>query len=202
MTSTLGQLLVICGIDGAGKTTLQSCLNEIYLSKGFEVLLTRQPTNFYRSFPAVRDYLDTGSASIPIEAIALLSAFDRLLHINQVIKPALDNNMVVICDRFLYSSYAYFTQRGVDARFIYEINRFVDVPHRGIFIKIDPQTAINRIVLRDGSARKFEEKDRDYLEAVQIKLENVIPEGFLKVNGSDSFDVIKEQVKAYLFGNI
>jgi dTMP kinase len=190
-----GKLVVVCGIDGAGKTTLLNGLENEFISKSKKVWRTKQPTDFYRNHPHVREYLDTGNAKISLETIALIAATDRMIHIESEILPKLKSGFVVLCDRYVYSTYAYFKARGANLNFVKEINRFVLEPDAVILLNIPSDLAISRVLARDGAARKFEEKNSLYLENVQEYLEQVMPNNCIKINsGLDRNKVLTDAV--------
>lgn len=190
--SNNGKLIVICGVDGSGKTSLQNYLKEYLTSQGKRVFTTRQPSDFYRNHPQVRQFLDTGKSSSSKETIALIAATDRMLHIENTILPRLRDGEIVICDRYVYSTYAYFKARNVDEKFVRELNKYVPEPDLGIFLKVDSKVAIQRILDRDGSSRKFEEKNPDYLDLVQDYLGECIGTMFVTLDSNLPHDEVKK----------
>lgn len=160
-------LIAICGIDGAGKTTQIQMLKEEF-EKKTSVYITRQPTNFYRSYDRFRKYVNDTLLNTKelLYELALLSAADRMRHYNQEIVN--NNNNVVICDRFIFSSYAYFTARGVDdIEWLKEINKWSKEPDFTFYLDIPPEKALQRIVTRDGKSHKSEEKDMELMNRVR-----------------------------------
>lgn len=92
------------GIDGAGLTTQAFELKKHLEAKGYEVYLTKEPTDgiigsLIRS--ALRKELKMG-----VQTLALLFAADRMLHLEDI-KKLLNSGVIVICDRYRLSSYAY-----------------------------------------------------------------------------------------------
>jgi dTMP kinase len=179
-----GKLIVICGIDGSGKTTLQNSLAKYLTERGEQILETRQPTDAYRKNSDVRQYLDTGESNISINTLAMLAATDRMLHIEKIILPQIESGAYVICDRYVYSTYAYFQARGANMTFVKTINQFVPPPDAGIFLNIDVNIAMQRTLKRDGTNRKFEEKNLHYLERVQDYLKSSLPTCFAIIDGA------------------
>jgi dTMP kinase len=156
-----GRLVTIDGIDGAGKTTLLDALEKWLIKNGVRVLRTQQPTSFYRSTPQVRKYLDEGDDSSGMTALALLAAADRLFQQNDIILPALADGIWVLCDRYVYSTYAFFGIRGVDGHFLRKINSEVIRPDLPAVLHLSPQVALSRIAVRDGRLTKYEERHRE-----------------------------------------
>jgi len=95
------------GIDGSGKTTQVKFLGDYLASRGYSVVLTREPGGS-RVGEAIREILLNPSyKEMDGRTEALLYAAARAQHVFQVILPALREGKVVLCDRFLDSSLAY-----------------------------------------------------------------------------------------------
>jgi dTMP kinase len=198
---TLGKLIVICGIDGSGKSTQETLLAKSVRGAGHDVTCTRQPSEWYRKLPEVRTYLDTGQSALSPTAIALLSAADRMMHIDTVILPAVRCGVHVICNRYVYSSFGYFKARGIDPEFVANINAAVPEPDMGVLLKIDPSVAVRRVSER-GEDRKFEEKSADYLESVQQEMLRVWPDRFLVVDAEQPVGEIADQIASYVMQSL
>jgi dTMP kinase len=161
-----GCVVALCGIDGSGKTTLIQGLADRLRSEGYRVHETRQPTDFYRTAQPVRDYHDRGESAMSEQALALLSAADRLLHLRTDVVPALEADSIVLTDRFLHATYAIFTARGVDPHWLAEINRYCPPPHVAILLDCPPEVAVGRIRARGGYIR-LEERSIERLAAIR-----------------------------------
>lgn len=102
-----GTFIVIEGIDGVGKTTLIKNLKG-YLERSTtnEVVVTREPgaTELGQKIRSL--LLNPGQKIDPIAELLLFYA-DRAQHIADVIKPAMERNAIVLCDRYDYSTVAY-----------------------------------------------------------------------------------------------
>jgi len=160
-----GYLIAVCGFDGSGKTTQIERLAKRLTDEGKHVIVTRQPTNWYRQNPEVRAYLDSGR-NIDAKYLALLAAADRRRHVQDVITPALTAGKWVICDRYVYSSFAYFSARGVDVSFVQNINIDVPKPDLSIYLDVHVEILLARLKARDGENLKFEERSLATVEHV------------------------------------
>ncbi|MDE0603163.1 MAG: dTMP kinase [bacterium] len=180
-------LIAFCGLDGAGKSTQIKRINTWLKGQGRSVLVTKQPTDWYRNDPVVRTYLDTGEGrgdTTKEAELALFAASDRMRNIRLEIEPALARGDIVLCDRYVYSSYVYFECR-VDAafrRWVENLNSFVPIPDLAFFLDVTPETALARVISRDGAASKYEETRLDLLIAArQLFLSQPWKDGRLEV---------------------
>ena len=163
-------LIAFCGIDGSGKTTQITQLKQSLERKGFSVFCTKEPTDWYRKDERVRRLLNREGASDKLiaEELALFAAADRLRHIQTDIIPNEAEGKVVITDRYVYSTYAYFMARGInDFKWLQSLNRYVPVPDLTFYLDVDPVEAVRRIIARDGKSRKKEETDLHAMNTVR-----------------------------------
>jgi dTMP kinase len=108
------------GIDGSGKSTQIAALEGLFKNKGFDVLCVREPGGTEIS-EAVRQILlnpeHKDKMSNVSELLLYNAARSQLIH--EVIKPALEKGVVVLADRFAYSTLAYQGYgRGLDIEMI------------------------------------------------------------------------------------
>ncbi|CAH0340766.1 Thymidylate kinase [Rhizobium sp. CECT 9324] len=95
------------GGEGAGKSTQIRRLAESLRQKGHQVLLTREPGGSPGA-EALRHVLLSGAAeAFGVRMEAMLFAAARADHLETVIRPALVNGQIVLCDRFVDSSRVY-----------------------------------------------------------------------------------------------
>ncbi len=95
------------GLDGCGKSTQMDLLASALRERGYAVLVTREPGGTALG-EAIRDMLlDPRNEGMVARAEALLYAAARAQLVRQVIRPALADGQVVICDRYVDSSLAY-----------------------------------------------------------------------------------------------
>jgi len=189
-----GRLIAFCGIDGSGKTTQLRLAADLVRSWGYEVLVTKQPTDFFRRQPLVRAYLDHGDNSLGMPGMALLAAADRQLHIRTVLAPALARGCWVLTDRYVYSTYAFFLARGLDLQFLRHVNPNVPVPATTVLMDLCAHEGRRRVVAREGEIGKFEETDLAFMEKVRRNFHLVADESFLVVDATASARLIHEQI--------
>ncbi|KST95080.1 Thymidylate kinase [Lactococcus lactis subsp. lactis] len=189
-------LVVFEGLDGSGKTTQIDKLQQWFENKKLEVFTTKQPTDYYRNDKRVRDYLDKGV--VPnMYSIALLAAADRTYQIASEISPKiLESN--IICDRYLYSSLAFFKARGIDYEEILMINKGVPTPDVTVFLDIPPERALERVRNRDGENIKYEEKNELVFNQVRQNFLDVLPKNTLIVDSTLGIDKVHQIIANFV----
>jgi dTMP kinase len=157
-----GFFIVLEGVDGAGKTTQAKLLAEALRERGYEVVLTQEPSDGPIG-EKIRRYLLGGSRHLtPEEELALFMA-DRREHVEKVIRPALDEGLIVISDRYYFSSAAYQGALGLDPEEILTAHKeFAPPPDLVFFFTLSPDAALAR---RRGKAQQVSES-LAYLEKV------------------------------------
>ena len=122
-SGTRGLFITFEGLDGSGKSTQMEMLASGLEGLGYVVVVTREPGGTPLG-EAVRDILlDPLQHGLSARAEALLYAAARAHLVERVIKPALDEGLVVLCDRYIDSSLAYQGYgRGLGADSIITIN--------------------------------------------------------------------------------
>lgn len=183
---SIGKLIVLCGIDGSGKTTQERLLADWITANGHTALTTYQPTDFFRRASPVRRYLDDGIDELGMKGLALLAAADRQLHLRGTVLPALKRGEHVICNRYVYSSYAYFEARGLTLDYIKALNTDVPRPDLTVLLDIPASSSRARVVARDGRIDKFEEHKLDFMERVRSNLRHVADDSFMILDGTRS----------------
>lgn len=169
-----GFFLTVEGCEGTGKSTLIEGLY-VYLTEvqHVKVIKTREPGGTFFG-KKVRDLL-LNQDSIPIDARAELLLFlaDRAHHVETLIKPALSENKIVICDRFTDSSIAYqgAARKTNDLEQLEEVCLFATdqmVPDLTFYLDLDPQIGLNRI-----------KRNKDRLENENIDFHRRVRKGYL-----------------------
>jgi dTMP kinase len=111
------------GPDGSGKTTQSRLLYDELQRQGWDVLWSREPGGTAAGQKIRALLLDDPSARLAPPAELFLFAADRAQHVAEVIRPALAQGKIVICDRYIDSTTAYQAGgRGFAADFIARLN--------------------------------------------------------------------------------
>lgn len=156
-----GLFITIEGIDGSGKTTLVQHLTSSLTSTNKPALVTKEPGGSILG-KELRKVLNHQPEKLDGIAEFLLFAADRAQHFATVIIPALKENKIVISDRCSDSSLAYQGYgRGIDTTMIKAINSWAmqnTAPDLTFYLKLDINTATNRILQRHKTITTFEQE--------------------------------------------
>jgi dTMP kinase len=199
--------VVFEGIDGSGKSTVAKALLERLSTArpGQKVKLEAEPT--YQGVGKVlRDILQRQDRQAIqdhrfVEYLALAMAADRQLHYWYQIRPELQRDTWVLCDRFCWSSYAYQGALGVNLNWLATLNAKVPVPDLTVLIKLDPEVAVQRIQNKKSSElfedvellKKVAECYR-YLAVQKTGIHQVDHARLLVVDGTKPVDQLVEEI--------
>tara|TARA_A100001037_G_scaffold304455_1_gene341268 strand:- start:4158 stop:4736 length:579 start_codon:yes stop_codon:yes gene_type:complete len=173
-------LVTLEGIDGSGKTTIISALQEAYP----DAVYTLEPTDSWYG-EAVRKSINTDDAD-PLSELFLYMA-DHAYHLQTTILPALSNKKLVISDRYIDSRYAY-QSTSLDGivedplSYIQKIHQpWTVLPELTLYFDLSPSLG----AMRSGSTNKFEQLS--FLERVHENYEKIIsndPGRFVRIDAS------------------
>lgn len=165
-----GRFITIEGGEGVGKSTNVEFLHALLESRGLTVRDTREPGGTPMAERIRAMLLDHGDESLPDVAELLLFFAARSLHINNLIRPALEAGEWVLCDRFTDTTRAYQGGgRGLDRARIETLAGWV---HDGLTpdltILLDAPAAIGMgRAGRRGAADRMEAQQADFHERVR-----------------------------------
>ena len=150
-----GFLVVLEGIDGAGKSTQAKLLGERLTARGQRVVLSREPT-MGQWGKLLRESAQTGRLSIEEEVELFLK--DRREHVNELILPRLREGCVVIVDRYYFSTAAYQGARGLDPQELIRRNEeFAPEPDLLVLFDLPVEDGLSRVRARGDKADHFEQ---------------------------------------------
>ena len=181
-----GFLVAVEGIDGSGKTTQAQRLARYCDEKRLTYVLSKEPTRG-KYGQLIRDSASRGRLSAEEELDILLK--DRREHVDQIIQPALDQEKVVILDRYYFSTAAYQGARGADPELILSRNEaFAPQPDLLVILDVSPEIGLQRIRERGDEPNKFETVDS--LERARSIFNQIERPYKLARNGEDLVDKI------------
>lgn len=143
-----GFFITIEGTDGSGKSTQITKIKEFFDKKGTDVLLLREPGGTQISEKIRTLILDPINKEMTNTTEVLLYAAARAQLVGEVIIPALEEGKIVVCDRFIDSSFAYQGYgRGISMEIIEAANKAALaglIPDLTIFMDVSPEVALAR----------------------------------------------------------
>lgn len=185
------------GADGCGKTTQIELLNKYLQQKGFKTLVTREP-GAKGLGEKLREILLNYDGEVSPNCESFLFLADRAQHVDCVIKPALKDGVIVLCDRHTDSTVAYQGYgRQLDIEQIKKLNEIAvnDLkPDLTIVFDIDIETSMQRVG-----------KTKDRMESAGMDFFNRVRNGYLAIakeepnrvkviNSADTIERIHNQV--------
>ncbi len=139
-----GFFICVEGLDGCGKTTQTKLLVERLEAKGYDAVYTAEPS-LGKIGKFIKEYCLHGEKRVSSIVEALLFAADRFEHVENEVVPALDEEKLVISDRYVYSSLAYQGAAGLSLEWIRKINEHAKRPDLAVFIDVEPETVVQRL---------------------------------------------------------
>lgn len=145
------------GIEGCGKSTQAKKLYEYFLTNQTNSILTREPGGTKAGEKIRTILMDEEIDKLEAKTELLLNYASRIEHIEKIIKPAIDQGKIVICDRFFDSSFAYqggAMELGFD--YVSQLNKLVlndFAPDITFFIDISLQEGLKRTAKRTENNR-------------------------------------------------
>ena len=160
------------GSEGCGKSTQIARLATRIRDSGREVITLREPggTPIGEQIRNLLQYDEAGKAMTP-EAEILLFAASRAQLVREVIRPALQRDAVVLCDRFLDSTTVYQgVARALAQEEVQAINGFAvgeTLPDLTILLDLDAAEGRRRAAGRKGPKDRMEQEDEGFYESVR-----------------------------------
>lgn len=168
-----GKFITFEGCEGSGKSTQLRLLGEYLKDTGANYIMTREPGGSAIAEKIRNIILDPGNAEMCDECEALLYAAARIQHLKEIVEPALAAGKLVICDRYVDSSFAYQGYaRGLGMRFVASINNFAlekYPPDLTVFLDISPRAAFER---------KHGADEDDRMEKLGLEFHEKVYEGY------------------------
>lgn len=203
-----GLFITTEGTDGSGKTTQIKLIESYLKEKGFEVVVTREPGGTTIGEKIRSIILDTENSNMSYITEMMLYASARAQLVNELIKPSLADGKVVICDRFIDSSFVYQGfGRNIDIELIERVNNIAldgVRPDVTLFFDIDPEIALKRRIQSTGADR-IEQEAMDFHKKVYNgykKLASMYPDRIKAIDSNRSIQEIfvdaKEQIDRML----
>jgi dTMP kinase len=191
------------GGEGCGKSTQIAALKAHLEAEGHAVIQTREPggTPLGESVRNLLQHDEAGQGMSP-ESELLLFAASRAQHVKELIAPAVGDDKIVLCDRFMDSTTVYQgVARAIDAEQVAVINEFAvgqTKPDLTILIDLPPEIGLARVHARsNGQLDRMEREAIEFFQAVRkgyLNLASSQPERFLVLDGSKSIEELETKI--------
>lgn len=196
-----GKFITLEGVDGAGKSTHIPMIAQLLQARGKQVLLTREPGGTPLG-EKLRELLLHESMHPETESLLMFAA--RREHIEQVIRPALEQGTYVISDRFTDASFAYQCGgRGVSADKIGQLEQWVQGDFQpDLTLLFDVPVAVS--TQRLAGARnpdRFEQENADFFERIRnayLARANRFPQRFRVIDSGQTISNIHAELEYIL----
>lgn len=204
-----GRFITIEGIDGAGKTTQAKFLASYLHQAGHRVLVTYEPGGTPLGEILREMLLDRRFSAMVPAAELFLYAAARAEHVARVIRPALAQGQVVICDRFSDSTLVYQGYgRGLDLSLLAAVNTLATgglEPDLTVVLDLPAEEAQRRLLASGRPADRLEAQGLEFLERLRRGYLSIVKEKAHRMVLVDAaappkavFERIKEVVEDYL----
>ena len=194
-----GVLVAFEGVEGAGKGTQIRLAREYLEAEGWQVLVTREPGGTEVGERLRELLLDPRIGQVEPRTEALMFAASRSQHVATVIRPALEEGKVVLCDRYVDSSLAYQgVARGLGEQDVLTLNVWATqglFPDVVILLHVEPELGLERAgddidrIEREGSP--FMAKVAD----AYLRIAEEHPERFVVIDSGRPPDLVHKDVR-------
>ncbi len=194
------------GPEGCGKTTQMHLLAGYLQTLGLEVLTTREPGSTPIGERVRAVLLDAAHTEMAPEAEFLLFSAARAQHVTEVIRPHLDREGVVLCDRYADSSLAYqgYGHR-LDLEALWTITHFATgdlLPDLTFYLDVPVEVGLRRKAGGDGDAwNRMEQMELAYHHRVRngyLAMAAGEPDRWVLVKAMDSVDAVQTTIREEL----
>jgi dTMP kinase len=197
-----GYFIAFEGVEGSGKGTQIRLAEEYLRGEGFDVLVTREPGGTDLGERVREMLLSPSTGTLDARSEALLFAASRAQTVHSVIRPALAEGKVVICDRYVDSSLAYQGWgRGLGEQDILTLNVWATqglFPDLVILLHLEPE----RGLLRSTEAPdRMELEGQDFHAKVSdayLRIAEEHPERFVVIDADKQPAEVFDDVRAAL----
>jgi thymidylate kinase len=155
-----GKLIVFCGNDGSGKSTLTQAAVDRVRASGRRALEISVLDDFVRESRDFRRYAwnpPGSSGDVDLLGLSLLCAGNRLQNVRRRVLPELAAGAWVFCDRYVFttwSEFSAFTRPQIEADVLRAVLELFPAPDLGVLVHADPQTCVSRVRARADEASK------------------------------------------------
>lgn len=188
------------GGEGSGKTTIIQMLEKELNNLGKKCIVTREPGGIDIAEQIRNVILNVNNTKMDSRTEALLYAAARVQHLVEKILPALANDEIVLCDRYIDSSLVYQgLGRGLGIKNIESINMFAceHMPNLTIFLDCPPEVGFQRIKENNREVNRLDLEKKDFHNMVYNgykQISKMYPERIITVDATKTLDEVFNSV--------
>lgn len=197
------------GPDGSGKSSQLQALANWLMEQGYHLYTTREPggTEIGNQIRTVLHDLENTAMHPRTEILLYLAS--RAQHVEEIIRPKLDEGMIVLCDRYADSTLAYQGYgHGVDLDILKKLLDFSTgglYPDLTILLDLDVEKGLNR--------RKLSGGEWNRLDAFTLAFHQRVRDGYLtlaaneplrwrKINAAQTFEQVQSELRQVVMNEI
>lgn len=200
-----GRFITIEGIEGAGKSTQISYIQQYLEKHNKTVVVTREPGGTELS-EKIRDLLLTPMPdAMAVDTELLLMFAGRAEHVAKVIKPALARGDWVLSDRFTDATFAYQGGgRGVSEQRIQQLLEWTLgnlKPDLTLLFDLNVELGQQRVKKRNEAIDRFEQEKIDFFQRIRdcyLQIASREPERVRVIDSSQTISAIQQQLTQIL----
>jgi dTMP kinase len=192
------------GGEGSGKTTIIERVATYFKNK-YQVIISREPGGSFIA-ESIRDLvLDPKHLGMSYQAEALLYAASRAQHLEDVLIPAMETHDLILCDRYIDSSFAYQgLARGLGLEYVEKINDYAmqHLPLKTFYIDVSPEVGLSRIKDREKFDRLDQEKFsfHNLVRQAYLNIASVYQNRIIIIDGHQSIETITLEIIKHIEG--
>ncbi|UCC66101.1 MAG: dTMP kinase [Deltaproteobacteria bacterium] len=197
----MGLLVTFEGIEGSGKSTQIGLVREFLEGDGYPCLVTKEPGGAPLGEGISGILLGRDDLRISPLAEVFLFGANRAQHVAEILRPALKEGKVVLCDRFTDATVAYQGYgRGVDVGLIEQVNRWATgdlMPDITILLDCPVELGMARAKGKD----RFEREGYTFHQRVRegyLRIAHQEPQRVKVVSGEGEEGMIQEEIRKVL----
>jgi len=193
------------GIDGCGKSTQVSRFEKCLKEAGISLIVTKEPggTEIGKAIRKILLHLDN-TLIVPLAELFLYEA-DRIQHVSEVIKPALEGGKWVVCDRYFDATTVYQgVVMGHNEKFIEQLNHEATLgfkPDITFLLDCPAEVGLERIAKRnknDNTKDRFERETLDFHIKIRygyLALANKHKDRFKIIDSTLPKDIVARKIR-------
>jgi len=201
-----GKLFIVEGIDGSGKSTQLSLLQQWLKREGYMVFFSE-----WNSSPLVKETTRRGKKKqmLTPATFSLIHATDLADRIERHIIPPLKAGAIVLADRYIYTAFARDVVRGVSSSWVRDLYTFAVKPTKAFYFRVPLDVSLKRILGGRAGLKYYEagmdlELDDDIEQSFKLfqsrikdKYESMIDEfGLTVIDATRPIEEQQEEVRA------